>query len=137
MKRISFFLILSLLAMLFCGCSEEALTVEEYEWELIWAAKTDLDSLENQELSFKNVFMTAENGLITIRDGEGRTYSGVYIERGRNIDGYDYTLTIGGFSGHATVANTTYHGGEKIPTLPIAITRGNEQYTLKFRPKAP
>ncbi len=137
MKRISFLLILSLLAMLLCGCGEEALTVEEYEWELKWASKTDLDTSETHSLSFKNVYMRAENGRITIRDGEGNTYSGVYIERGRNIDGYDYSLTIEGFSGHATIANTTYYGGEKIPTLPVAITRGNERYTLEFRPKAP
>ena len=137
MKRISFLLILSLLAMLFCGCGEEALTIEQYEWQLIWAAKTDLDTLENEEISFKNVFMRAENGLITICDGEGRTYSGVYIQGGRNIDGYDYTLTIGGFSGHGTVANTTYYVGERIPTLPVCVMRGSEQYTLKFQPKAP
>ncbi len=137
MKKVCILLILSLLMGLFCGCGEETLTVEDYEWELMWATKTDLDTLENEELSFKNVFMKAENGLITIRDGEGKTYSGVYIERGRNIDGYDYTLTIGGFSGHGTVANTTYHDGEKIPTLPIAITHGNEQYTLQFQPKEP
>ena len=138
MRAVSLLLILSLFATLFCGCSGEGLTLEGYEWQLSWAKRLDPETNEWQDLPCESVFLTAENGLITINDlTNGKVYSGVYIESGRNADGYDYTLTVGGFSGHATVAYTTYRSGEKIPTLPISLMRGSEQYTLQFQAKQP
>ncbi len=135
MRKISLVLILAF-SLLLCGCGEQPLTVEDYEWELLSATVIDLDTNEYCELPSAKVRLIARNGMITMTDEiTGEEYNGVYIIGNRNKDGYDYTVSIEGAAGHGTVANTTYADGSKIPTLPLAITKGRERFSLHFQPK--
>ena len=66
--------------------------------------------------------LTAKDGKIAVADlTNGKTYEGTYIVTKITPAGTDYSITLDGKSGYATVAMTTYADGSQTPTLPITL----------------
>lgn len=141
MKRI-ICLTLSIAFMLLClaGCSNENMTIENYQWKLSVAMERGSDELvvavgdRNGQTAYPDakiidVTLTATDGELVIEDKtNGATYKGAYRTMQITTDGEDYEIIIEGKNGYATVAPTEYADNTETPTLPLSI--GN--YDLYF-----
>ena len=134
-------------SLLFSSCGENLISIEDCDWKMRAIMSTPVEDEGSVENDFiiavgasddvhpdaKIVVLTlsAKNGKLTVTDAtNGKIYDGTYKVTKRTLKSIDYEVSINGEIGYATVANTTYYGGDEMPTLPINIG----DYALYFVP---
>ena len=137
-KVISITLLITTLILTLSACGAERIKIEDYEWKMRTVIRNDSDLIvpavgEADEVypdaKVVDLTLTAKDGKIMINDvTNNTTYEGTYTVEGKNPKGTDYTVTIDGKEGYATVAMTTYDDGSEEPTLPINLG----DYSLYF-----
>ena len=138
-KAISILLLMSIMIFALSACGVGKPRIEDYEWKMrtimhaednrvIYDAVAE-ESSTHPEAKIIEMTLVAKDGKITITDvTNGKTYKGTYTVSGRNPEGTDYHITIGGKSGYAGVAMTTYADGSEEPTLSISL----DGYSMYF-----
>lgn len=138
-KAVSLLLLLAAMLSALSSCGAQRPKIEDHEWrmravmhaegeQLVYDAAEE-ESSAHPEARIVELTLVAENGKITLIDAtNGKTYSGSYSVSGKNPKGTDYTVSIDGKAGNATVAMTTYADGSQEPTLPIRLG----SYSLYF-----
>ena len=138
-KIVSILLLAATLMFALSACGMGKPKIEDYEWKMRTIAHIDGEQLvydaaaeestAHPEAKIIEMTLVAKDGKITITDvTNGKTYEGTYTVSGRNPKGTDYNITIGGKSGYAGVAMTTYADGSEEPTLPISL----DGYSMYF-----
>ncbi len=136
-KTLSVFTLLTLLLLCLVSCGKPK--IEDYEWKMRTVMHIEGDCLiydaveveDSLRPSVKVVEMTlvAKDGMLTLTDHTNqKIYEGTYTLTQKTPEGADYTVTLDGKEGYATVAMTTYADGKESPTLPINL----EGYALYF-----
>ena len=133
-------------SLLFSSCGENLISIEDCDWKMraVMSASVEEGGVENDfiiavgaaddvhpDAKIVDLMLSANDGNLTVTDlTNGKTYDGTYKVTKRTPKSIDYEITINGEQGYATVAKTTYYGGDEIPTLPINIG----EYALYFVP---
>ena len=138
-KIISTLLLIAMLILTLSACGTGKPKIEDYEWKMrtimhvednqvVYDAASE-ESNTHPEAKIIEMTLIAKDGKITITDvTNNKTYEGTYTVSGKNPKGTDYHITIGGKSGYAGVAMTTYADGTEEPTLPITL----DSYSIYF-----
>ena len=133
-------------SLLFSSCGANLISIEDCDWKMRAVMSTSVEegSVENDfiiavgaaddvhpDAKIVDLTLSAKDGKLTVTDStNGKTYDGTYKVTKRTQKSIDYEISINGVIGYATVANTTYYGGDEMPTLPINIG----DYALYFVP---
>lgn len=136
-KILSLLLLLTFLCACLSACGKPQ--IEDYEWKMrtvmhIDGSRLIVDAVSEAdparpEAKVIEMTLTAKDGKLTLTDHTNeKTYEGTYTLTQKTPEGADYTVTLDGKSGYATVAMTTYADGKESPTLPINL----EGYALYF-----
>ena len=130
MKNIIVLLITVVSIGLLPSCGFNDIKIENYEWQMRsivhiddGVAIMDATNEENSahpEAMIIQMTLTAKDGKLVITDiTNNNIYEGTYSVTKRMLKEVHYNINIGGTSGIATVAMTTYADGSREPTLPI------------------
>ena len=138
-KILSILLTTAILMLSLSACGSGKPKIEDYEWKMrtithiednqvVYDASSKESSI-HPEAKIVEMTLIAKDGKITIADvTNSKTYEGTYTVSGKNPKGTDYYIAIGGKSGYATVAMTTYRDGTEEATLPITL----DGYSMYF-----
>ena len=135
-------------SLLLSSCGANLVAIEDCDWKMraVMTTRVEEGQTENDfviavgeaddvhpDAKIVDLTLSAKDGNLTVTDlTNGKTYDGTYKVTKRTPRSIDYEITINGEQGYATVAKTTYYGGDEIPTLPINIG----EYALYFVPVA-
>ncbi len=144
MRKMSLLLLFVILLTNLVSCGDK-ITVEKYVWRLKFAEKSGFETSERELIACSKdyetdevvpiveVFLTAQDGIITISDNNSDENYAVNYERNERFDyGITYKLSYQRFSGDALV-NFQKDNENSAPTLMLTLSnKYDTQYELHF-----
>lgn len=128
-KTLSMLLFLTTLTLTLSACGAGKLEIEDYEWKMRTVMENNSEinvpavgesDAAHPDAKIVDMTLVAKDGKIIVTDlTNNKTYEGTYTVSGKSPKGTNYTVTIDGKEGNATVAMTEYADGSEEPTLPI------------------